>query len=484
MQVISGHAIPHHRNHTLNALCPRDYTAGATATCCSRRLTSYDHEGNHASMRQRFVLPLLINLFHGMSFVDALRREENVGENVITQNALGHQPLTPSAWLRGNAPKTWGLNERDIDRPVFQVYAPGNDNGSDMENASCIDISHNFRHLQFTQLDTARLRTSEDTTTSGTLSTNTSVRLNRFERHRDEVEDMQLLMIARQFKGQKNGELKFRTDFEACFKEFPLEHMYGPHWSCHSPVSAQTSVRSSRASSKQCKDTPRIVSTLSKKDGNPDDSEVYEYAKVKGVMNEIMLPRNLDGSPMAELDASSIQRDAGDSPDTLASSLLAPTVAEMPVILKPRLASDRLSKMLATLRPLSWAKRASIHLKHIRHSAILPDHSFDERELYDTEEQTTSKPIWRIRSTDNALAYTPAMLNVTIEDGGLEMPSSFSSPTELGLANKNPVMVLTSLPKSYDSDSESGGDDDSDDMSVPEMVAVEGCWIAIASHEQ
>ncbi|GIZ48841.1 hypothetical protein CKM354_001188500 [Cercospora kikuchii] len=431
------------------------------------------------NVAQRFVLPFLINLFHGMTLADALRQEEHAGENVIRQQVLIHQQLTPSAWLRGSAPETWEPNEREFEMPVFHGHDLNRNEISDIDDTSCVDISQDDSQLDCIRLDTSTLSNSQEDTTSGTRSASTSLRLNRFERHRDEIEDMHLLMIGRQIKGHRNGELKFRTDFEACFKDFPLEHMYEAHWSCHSPVSAQTSIRSSRASSNRRGDLEN-ASPLPQQEGGSEECEVYEDAKVKGMLNDIMLPRNLDGSPMAELDASPTQCDTGHSANTLSSPMLPSFTAESPIRLRPRLASDRLSKMLATLRPLSWAKRASIHLKQIRHSALLPDHPLDERTFSNTEDQTSSKPIWDIRSIENALVYNPRTLDVTIEHGGLEMPSSFSSPTEL----KNPALVLTSLPQSDDCDSESSGDDDSDDLSLPEGVTVGGCWIAVASHEQ
>ncbi|PPJ59439.1 hypothetical protein CBER1_02431 [Cercospora berteroae] len=431
------------------------------------------------NVAQRFVLQFLINLFHGMTLADALRREENAGENVIRQQVLIHQQLTPSAWLRGSAPETWGPNERELEMPVFHVHDPSRNGSSDIEDAPCIDISQDDPQFDCIELDTSILRNSQDTTVSGIRSASTSLRANRFERHRGEREDMHLLMIGRQIKGHRNGELKFRTDFEACFKDFPLEHMYEAHWSCHSPVSAQTSIQSSRASSKR-RDDLGTVSPLLQQDGNAKDCEVYDNAKVKGLLNDILLPRNLDGSPMAELDASPIQDDPGHSPSTLSTPMLPSSTVDSPIKLRPRLASDRLSKMLATLRPLSWAKRASVHLKQIKHSAVLADHSLGERISSITEDRTSSEPIWNIMSSENALAYSPRTLDVTIEHGDLEMPSSFSSPTEL----KNPALVLTSLPRSDDCDSESSGDDDSDDLSLPEGVTVGGCWIAVASHEQ
>lgn len=431
------------------------------------------------NVAQRFVLPFLINLFHGMTLADALRQEEHAGENVIRQQVLIHQQLTPSAWLRGSAPETWEPKEREFEMPVFYGHDPSRNESSDVYDASCVDISQGDPRLDCIKLDTWTLSNSQGSTTSGAHSASTSLRLNRFERHRGEIEDMHLLMIGRQIKGHRNGELKFRTDFEACFKEFPLEHMYEAHWSCHSPVSAQTSIRSSRASSNR-RDALESVSPLLQQEENSEECEVYDNAKVKGMLNDIMLPRNLDGSPMAELDASPIQDDTGHSANTLSSPMLASFRAESPIRPRPRLASDRLSKMLATLRPLSWAKRASVHLKQIKHSAPLPDHALDDRISSTTEDRTSSEPIWNIRSSKNALAYSPRTLDVTIEHGGLEMPSSFSSPTEL----KNPALVLKVIPRSDDCDSESSGDDDSDDMSSPEGVTVGGCWIAVASHEQ
>ncbi|CAK1367246.1 hypothetical protein CB0940_10551 [Cercospora beticola] len=363
--------------------------------------------------------------------------------------------------------------------PVFHGHNPSRDESSDVDNASCIDISQGDPRLDCIELDTSTLRNSQESATSRTRSAGTSLRLNRFERHRGEIEDMHLLMIGRQIKGHRNGELKFRTDFEACFKEFPLEHVYEAHWSCHSPVSAQTSIRSSRASSNR-RHALENVSPLLQPEVNSEECEVYENAKVKGQLNDIMLPRNLDGSPMAELDASPIQDDTGHSANTPSTPMIPSFTAEPPIRPRPRLASDRLSKMLATLRPLSWAKRASVHLKQIKHSGLLPDHPLDERISSTTGDRTSSEPIWDIGSSKNALAYSPRTLDVTIEHGGLEMPSPFSSPTEL----KNPALVLTSLPQSDECDSESSGDDDSDDMSLPEGVTVGGCWIAIASHEQ
>ncbi|USW56051.1 hypothetical protein Slin15195_G093700 [Septoria linicola] len=413
-----------------------------------------------------------------MALAEALEQDNNARERVTGKKASEPRPIDPSVRLRGEIAEAWQSIERRSDVAAYLPRRPSHDKATEDPATSCICDIQVFGNTTPSTIDGNYTAKPCDLVTPKSSSARSSVRLNRFERHSRYNEDMHLLIIRRQLRQQSDGELKFRTDFEACFKEFPLDKAFEPHWTCRTPVSAQASSVRSRTRTPHKPPVRRqqvATPTERNEDLAQEECNVYEFAKVNGLMNDVLLPRNSDGTLMAELDASPTKTSFTDVTSIGKDSPPASVVVNTSAAFAPHIRSERLTRKVDALRPLSWAKRASMHLKQIRQSTVqVPqERTSDSQESSDS---TTQSP-WTITATEDGILYRHSTLDeLATPATAMSFTSDTGQRTSALLAQQH-----LSIHKECD---ESDSESDNESMNEAEEVVVGGCWISIASHEQ
>ena len=437
---------------------------------------------NHVLLRSVLSTLIRLGLLHYMTPTEALEQGNNAARAREGENKQEHRQIAPAVWLRGDL-----LADHERAPDVAAYYTRGHNHDETTigsQASSCISSIHEGGEV--TSSVRAGPGVVEEVCDSSPLepvSASSSVRLNRFERRqRDGEEDMHLLIIRRQVKRQTNGELKFRTDFDSCFKDFPLENLYASHWTCRTPVSAQASVRNvceTKATEAPVEKPP----VLSRRHDDLDECDIYQYAKLHGLMDDIQLPRNSDGTLMAELDATPIKRTTKIPTPTTSRSARSSALTT-PMIVVPRVAPDRLAKKLAALHPLSWARRASLHIKPKRDSGKdyrLTSFAAGPASISVATEQHDS-PVtpWTIEATEDGLLYYHSAFEKGNERSVPSLVNSASSPIELDAD----LGLSPPLPMMEEECQEGHGENDLDHLAEVERVIVGGCWVSVASEEQ
>ncbi|KAI5363718.1 hypothetical protein Slin14017_G056820 [Septoria linicola] len=422
-----------------------------------------------------------------MALAEALEQDNNARERVTGKKTSEPRPIDPSVRLRGEIAEAWQSIERRSDVAAYLPRRPSHDKATEDPATSCVCDIQVFGETTPSTIDGNYTAKPCDLVTPKSSSARSSVRLNRFERHSRYNEDMHLLIIRRQLRQQSDGELKFRTDFEACFKEFPLDKAFEPHWTCRTPVSAQASVRSrTRTPQRLPVRQQAAVPTERNEHSASEECNVYEFANIEGLMNDILLPRNSDGTLMAELDASPTDLSFTDATSIAKCSPPPSIVANTSTGFAPQIRSESLAKKLAALRPLSWAKRASMHLKQKRRSSTLGQPCTSDSR--DSDLSTTTASPWKITATnENGMLYRhSALAEVATPANAMSFKVDTGQRTSAVLAQHLSIDEVCDESDSESNDNESNDNEsnDNESVAVADEVVVGGCWVSIASHEQ
>lgn len=443
---------------------------------------------SHVLLRSVFSTLIRLGLLHYMTPTEALEQGNNTARaregEIKREQPEEQRQIAPAVWLRGDLlAEAWRSSDDEREPDVAAYYARGHNHDETTignQASSCISSIHESGEVASSRAGVQSVEEICDPSSPPEpVSASSPLRLNRFERRqRDPEEDMHLLIIRRQVKRQTNGELKFRTDFDSCFKDFPLENIYVPHWTCRTPVSAQASVRNF------CE--PKAAAVVIEEPPVPwrrhddlDECDIYEYAKLHGLMDDVVLPRNSDGTLMAELDATPIERSPKVSARTTSKSARSSAFVTS-MIPVPRVAPDRLAKKLAALHPLSWARKASLHIRPQRDSGKVQRPSIPDSISSATEQHDSPVSSWTIEATEDGLLYYHSAFEKGNERSVPSLINSVSTPVELDVDQAFPPP----LPMIGGECDESHSEYDSDNVAKVEEVVVGGCWVSVASEEQ
>lgn len=433
----------------------------------------------------RSVLDRVVKLFHRMAPTkEALGQREIAREAEIRRDLPEERQQASCIWLRGKITEAWQLNHEQ--GPGVAACHPRGPSHLESVGTQAHDCIYPLDESGEAASSTVGDQQVEEPCVSISpkhVSENSSpVRLNRFERpSRNAEEDMHLLSLRRHLQCQKTGELKFRTDFDACFKDFPLENLYVPHWTCRTPVSAQASIRNFREPSATRSDNEKPLGGSCRHDDDIVGCSVYEYARLHGLMDDVILPRNSDGTYMAELDAAPPIEHHSSMDSTLtprSSEISSALVATTSIVSVPE--SNRLAKRFTTLRPIWWARKASLLIKHKRDSGKhqrlpMPD-------SLPTAIKQNDAPVgsWTIEATEGGLLYYHSALTKRNERPVPSLTNSATSTIEMAEDKSFPLVCVVDNDEYHDGNSENG----SDHGARVEEVIVGGCYISVACEEQ
>lgn len=249
-----------------------------------------------------------------------------------------------------------------------------------------------------------------------------SFRLNRFERpergkHTSSGHSMRDSVVS-----TLSDDLKFRTDFQQCFEQFPLEKVFERPWETRdAPIEKIAGATSSH----------RLENLL-----YDDLDSLFLAADPVGVMRpadaastdtklsspEILLPRNPDGSLVAELDAAETSWSSIRAQE-LAEANKQAIACEMPVsapVNAHKRAADCLAMKLSWLRPPPWALKTSKKLSNNRRA---PECDTIYRNSMPVASSASHLTPWTIEATEQGILLCPSALphnNVKDEAMALE----------------------------------------------------------------
>lgn len=193
-----------------------------------------------------------------------------------------------------------------------------------------------------------------------------SARLNRFERQNRDRMNFEDHVTQRYTMPLLHNELKFRSDFQGCFQNFPLEKAFARMWDVNDQYRSRAPFRQTLPSSRSS-------------EGNitPDDIRVFDFRthektqplflETRQAEHHAVWPVNDDGSPMAELYTPLAEGlfPTPRSPPPQSHVPIAKAGVQAIGRVK-RTASDQFHRSLSRLRTFSWARRVAFRSERVR----------------------------------------------------------------------------------------------------------------------
>jgi hypothetical protein len=186
-----------------------------------------------------------------------------------------------------------------------------------------------------------------------------SPRLNRFERFSCIDTTVKPDNMARRSHVRHEEDLKFRSDFRACFKEFPLEKAFDRR---------VTTFEIQGALPELCRSSYDILESLLVAASNPEVQKNNMPEPVDLQQDDTPWPTRSDGTGIAELAVSSTPRHSAAGPEFERAlrriELVDAPCPDLDAEPTSRKNSSRLSRSLTTFAAATWARKATEKLRN------------------------------------------------------------------------------------------------------------------------